>query len=66
MQVRISSEASMAAHKAKQGAWRQKAKPSQMRALRFVAGQTAMSSPSEALEAPMVRRTRIAKSKKRG
>ena len=31
----------MPVHKAKQGAWRKKAKPSQMRALRLVGGQKA-------------------------
>ena len=55
----------MAVQKDKQGAWRQKAKPSQMRALRFVAGQPAKSRNSEKPETPTGLR-RIAKSKKRG
>src|SRR5689334_18731287 len=58
-------ETAMAVHKAKQGAWRQKAKPSQMRALRFVAGQPAKSRDSKTLDS-MTGRCGTAKSKKRG
>jgi len=55
----------MAVQKPKQGAWRQKAKPSGMRALRFVAAQPAKSRNSETPET-MTGRRGIPKSKKPG
>ena len=62
----FSEKSKMAVQKAKQNAWHQKAKPSQMRALRFVTAQMAERRTVRATsETPTQRPRGILKSKKR-